>query len=78
MTSPKIQPLGVTQEGSPTRWKARCYVEGMGWLEAWGSSLTVATEALQALAAQPVASTSRRSFDANHLSQLVAQVARME
>jgi hypothetical protein len=27
---PKIQALGITQEGSPTRWKATGYVDGVG------------------------------------------------
>jgi hypothetical protein len=31
---PTIQALGVTQEGSPTRWRARGHVEGVGRLEA--------------------------------------------
>jgi hypothetical protein len=53
--TPKIQALGITQEGSPTRWKARGHVEGVGWLEAWGTSLLGAMEALKALAAQRVA-----------------------
>jgi hypothetical protein len=57
MTPPKIQALGVTQEGSPTRWKATGYVEGIGWLEAWGISLITAMKALQALAAQRLAET---------------------
>jgi hypothetical protein len=30
MTPPTIQALGVTQDWSPTRWKARGYVEGVG------------------------------------------------
>jgi hypothetical protein len=55
MTSPKIQALGITQEGAPTRWKATGYVDGVGWLEAWGTSLIGAMEALQVLAAQRVA-----------------------
>jgi hypothetical protein len=55
MTTPKIQALGITQEGSLTRWKATGYVEGVGWLEAWGPTLIAAMEALQALAAQRVA-----------------------
>jgi hypothetical protein len=33
------------------RWKARGEVEGVGWLEAWGSILVEAMEALQAKAA---------------------------
>jgi hypothetical protein len=55
MKTPTIQALGITQEGAPTRWKATGYVEGIGWLEAWGASLIGAMEALQALAAQRVA-----------------------
>ena len=55
MTPPKIQALGITQEGSPTRWKARGYVEGVGWLEAWGTSLIEAMAALRALAAERLA-----------------------
>jgi hypothetical protein len=54
MTSPTIQALGITQEGDPTRWRATGYVEGIGWLEAWGTSLIGAMEALQKLAAQRV------------------------
>jgi hypothetical protein len=34
-----IQALGVTQEGAPTRWRARGYVDGISWLEAWGRGL---------------------------------------
>jgi hypothetical protein len=55
MSSPKIQALGITQEWSTTSWKATGYVDGVGWLEAWGSTLIDAMEALQALAAQRVA-----------------------
>lgn len=57
MIPPTIQALGVTQEGSPTRWKATGYVEGIGWLEARGISLITAMKALQALAAQRMAET---------------------
>ena len=35
-----------------TKREATGYVEGIGWLEAWGTSLITALEALQALAAQ--------------------------
>ena len=35
MTPPTIQGLGVTQEWFGTSWKARGYVEGVGWLTAW-------------------------------------------
>jgi hypothetical protein len=52
MTTPKIQALGITQEGPPTRWNATGYVEGRGGLEAWGTSLIGAMEAWRALAAQ--------------------------
>jgi hypothetical protein len=55
MTAPTIQALGITQQWSTTRWKATGYVEGIGWLEAWGTSLIDAMEALQALAARRVA-----------------------
>ena len=55
MTPPKIQALGITQQGSPTRWKATGDVVGIGWLEAVGTSLIGAMEALQALAAERVA-----------------------
>jgi hypothetical protein len=55
MTPPTIQALGITQEGSPTRWRATGSVEGIGWLEAWGTSLIGALEALQVLAMQRVA-----------------------
>ena len=55
MTPPTIKALGIVQDGAPTRWRARGYVEGVGWLEAWGPSLIGAMAALQALAAQRVA-----------------------
>jgi hypothetical protein len=32
MTPPIIKALGITQDDSPTRWKATGYVEGVGWL----------------------------------------------
>jgi hypothetical protein len=47
MHRPKIQALGIVQQGSLTSWKATGYVEGVGWLEAWGSTLVEAMEALQ-------------------------------
>jgi hypothetical protein len=50
MTPPKIQALGITQEWSGTSWKATGYVEGIGWLAAWGTSLPAALVARQALA----------------------------
>ncbi len=49
MNTPQIQALGITQEGSSTRWKATGYIEGMGWLEAWGTMLIAAMEALPEL-----------------------------
>jgi hypothetical protein len=55
MTTPKIQALGITQEGAATRWNSTGYVTGVGWLEAWGTSLIAAMEELQALAAQQIA-----------------------
>ena len=55
MSPPKIQALGITQEGSSTRWRATGYVDGVGWQAAWGTSLIEAVEALQALTAHRVA-----------------------
>jgi hypothetical protein len=52
MASPKIRSLGIVQEPWSRRWKARGFVDGVGWLEAWGVSLIEAMEALQALAAE--------------------------
>jgi hypothetical protein len=60
MTPPTIQALGVTQEWSGTSWKATGYVDGIGWLEAWGTSLITAMEALQALAAERVVEQAER------------------
>jgi hypothetical protein len=61
MTTPKIHALGVTQEGFATRWKATGYVDGVGWLEAWGPTLIAAMEALQALAEKRVAERGEES-----------------
>ena len=55
MTPPTIQALGITQQWSTTNWKATGHVDGVGWLEAWGTSLIEAMEALQALATERVA-----------------------
>ena len=55
MKTPKIKALGINQQWSTTRWKGRGYVDGVGWLEAWGTSLIGAMEAVQALAVQRVA-----------------------
>jgi hypothetical protein len=55
----KIKALGITQDGAPTHWKATGYVEGVGWLEAWGTNLIEAMEALQTLAAHRVAEQER-------------------
>jgi hypothetical protein len=55
MTLPKIQALGIRQQWSPTYWHASGYVEGIGGLEAWNTSMIDAMEALQGLAAQRVA-----------------------
>jgi hypothetical protein len=55
-----IKALGVIQEWSGTSWKASGYVEGIGWLKAWGPSLVTALAALQALAAQRVAEAAER------------------
>jgi hypothetical protein len=61
MTTPKIQALGIVQDGSPTRWHATGFVAGVGWLETWGSSLIDAMEALQALAEKRVAEPGEES-----------------
>jgi hypothetical protein len=54
MTIPKIHALGIVQEPWSRRWQARGYVDGVGWLDAWGTTLIEAMEALQALAAHRV------------------------
>jgi hypothetical protein len=66
MNTPEIQALRVTQEGAPTRWLAKGYVEGIGWLEAWAESLVAAMEALQALAAQRVAEAAEVREEEEH------------
>jgi hypothetical protein len=63
MTTPKIQALAIRQQWSTTSWKATGYVEGMGWLEAWGRSLIEAMEALQALAAERMAQHEQENTD---------------
>jgi hypothetical protein len=63
MTPPPIQALGITQEGASDRWKATGYVDGLGWLEAWGSSQIEAMEALQALAAQHISDPQEGTCD---------------
>jgi hypothetical protein len=55
MAPPKIQALGITQQWSTTSWKASGSIDGVGWMEAWGTSMIDAMEALQALAAQRIA-----------------------
>ena len=52
MNTPEIRALGIVQDSYTMRWKARGEVEGVGWLEAWGSTLVEAMEALQAKARQ--------------------------
>jgi hypothetical protein len=54
MMTPKIHALGITPEGSATRWQATGDVDGVGWLEAWGPSLIAALAAWQARAAPRV------------------------
>ena len=55
MNTPTIQALGIQRPWWTRRWQATGYVEGVGWLEAWGPSLIEAMEALQVLAARRVA-----------------------
>ena len=62
MNTPKIKGLGITPHWSSTRWKATGDVDGVGWLEARGTSLIGTMEALQALAAQRGASTGAPSM----------------
>jgi hypothetical protein len=52
VSTPKIRGLGIVQDGFTKRWRATGEVEGLGWLEAWGSTLIEAMETLQALAAK--------------------------
>jgi hypothetical protein len=66
MNTLEIQSLGVTQEGAPTRWRATEYVDGLGWLEVWGTSLVTAMEALRQLAAQRVAEASEVVAEEDH------------
>jgi hypothetical protein len=61
MNTPTIQALGITQEGAITCWKATGYADGVGWLEAWGTTLIAAMEMLQALATQRVAQLTREA-----------------
>ena len=63
MTPPKIRALGVTQNWLGTSWRATGFVEGVGWLEAWGKSLIEAMETLQALATRRVAEPAEREED---------------
>jgi hypothetical protein len=44
MNKPEIRALGIVQDSYTMRWKARGEVEGVGWLEAWGSTLVEAME----------------------------------
>jgi hypothetical protein len=43
---PKIQALGIVQDGPPNRWKATGFVKGIGWLEARGTTMMEAIDAL--------------------------------
>jgi hypothetical protein len=45
---PKVQALGIVQDGPPHRWKATGFVEGIGWLEARGTTMMEAMDALHA------------------------------
>jgi hypothetical protein len=60
LNTPEIRGLGIVQDGFTGRWKATGEVEGVGWLEAWGSTLVEAMEALQAKAATIAQETGRR------------------
>jgi hypothetical protein len=47
MRTPNIRGLGVVQDSFTMRWKATGEVEDISWLEAWGSTMVEALEALQ-------------------------------
>jgi hypothetical protein len=38
MSAPKIDGLGITQDGFSMRWRPTGHVEDIGWLEAWGAT----------------------------------------
>jgi hypothetical protein len=63
MGTPEIRALGIVQDGFTMRWKATGEVEGLGWLEAWGSTLVEAMEALQAEACRVM--TEKRPHEGN-------------
>jgi hypothetical protein len=52
MSTPKIEGLGIIQDGCPMQWMA---TGRRGRLEAWRSALVEAMEALQVQAAMPLA-----------------------
>jgi hypothetical protein len=54
MSMPNIRGLGVVQDGITMRWQATGEVDGRGWLEPRGTTLSEAMEALQARAAKIV------------------------
>jgi hypothetical protein len=54
MNSPKIQGLGIVQDGFTMLWKATGSVEGIGWMEASGATLVEAMEALRKRATEMV------------------------
>jgi hypothetical protein len=56
---PTIQALGIVQEGYRDRGKASGFVEGLGWLEARGTSMFGAMEALQARVAKILSEKAR-------------------
>jgi hypothetical protein len=41
LNTPEIRGLGIVQDGFTGRWKATGELEGVGWLEAWGSALMI-------------------------------------
>jgi hypothetical protein len=63
MSTPKVQALGIIQDSFTKCWKATGEVEGVGWLEVWGSTSVEAREALQAKAGR--VATERRPQEEN-------------
>jgi len=62
MSTSNIRGLGIIQDGFTRRWKSTGEVENVRWLEALGSTLAEAMEALQAQARLLERTGSRRGF----------------
>ena len=64
--------LGIVQDRFTKRWRAMGEVQGVRWLEAWGSPLIEALEGLQALPATIVKENSSEAEDACATRALVS------